>query len=214
MLRNAIAMYSLRSNLYLSMPFFFVPLVCLGFLLPIAESMANAVTVIGNSQQSRQCYTVAKMMGQRKMHHLADPTPCDNALRTAMNRRDRSATLINRGLIRAALLNFEGAHQDYDKAVKLSSKYTAVVFINRGNAYYLQRYFDQALDNYTKAIEMGVEPLFVAVHNRAMVYEKLEDLDAAEAGFLHALSLHAESESAQIRLERVREKRRESLSKN
>jgi hypothetical protein len=60
---------------------------------------------------------------------------------------------------------------------------------------------------------MDVKQMHVAVHNQAMVYEKLGDLEAAEAGFMKALEMVEGWETAQRRLDRVREKIREKKEK-
>ena len=166
----------------------------------------NAMTVIGNSRDAEQCYTTAKLAQQPNMQHLSDTESCNLALKGALTRRDRAATMVNRGLIHAAMKNFDEALQDYDEAVEIYPGIIAVTLINRGNTYYMQRDFENALDSYSEAIAMQVKPMHVAIHNQAMVFEKLGDLDAAEAGFVRALELVEGWESAQLRLERVRRK--------
>jgi tetratricopeptide (TPR) repeat protein len=184
----------------------------LSLTLPLVISMLahGAQTIIGNSAEGMQCYTTAKMVSDRKFKKLADIEPCNKALREDnLSKRDRAATLVNRGLINAVLGNFELAHDDYDEAMRIDPETIGITHINRGNAYYMQQNYHDALDSYTRAVEMNAEPRHVAIHNQAMAYEKVGDLDAAEAGFLKALELVPGWETAQARLERVRDKQLE-----
>jgi tetratricopeptide (TPR) repeat protein len=184
----------------------------LSLTLPMVFSMQahGAQTIIGSSAEGMQCYTTAKMVSERKFKKIADIEPCNKALREDnLNRHDRAATLVNRGLINAVLGNFELAHEDYDEAMRIDPETIGITHINRGNAYYMQQNYHDALDSYTRAVEMDAEPRHVAIHNQAMAYEKVGDLDAAEAGFLKALELVPGWETAQVRLERVRDKQLE-----
>ena len=178
------------------------------------QAYPNAMTLLGGSTQGHQCFTTAKMIAEGNFRKLADSEPCTIALKEeAMSRRDRAATFLNRGLIRAANSDFEGAHDDYDEAIKVNPDIEAIVHINRGNSYYMQQQYQFALESYSTAIEMDVKQMHVAVHNQAMVYEKLGDLEAAEAGFMKALEMVQGWETAQRRLDRVREKIREKKEK-
>jgi tetratricopeptide (TPR) repeat protein len=184
----------------------------LSLSLPMVFSMQahGAQTIIGSSAEGMQCYTTAKMISERKLRKIADIEPCNKALREGrLNKRDRAATLVNRGLINVVFGNFELAHDDYDEAVRVNPETIGITHINRGNAYYMQQRHHDALDSYTRAVEMNADPRHVAIHNQAMAYEKVGDLDAAEAGFLKALEMVPGWETAQVRLERVRDKQLE-----
>jgi tetratricopeptide (TPR) repeat protein len=184
----------------------------LSLTLPMVFSMQahGAQTIIGSSAEGMQCYTTAKMVSEKRFKKIADIEPCNKALREDnLNRHDRGATLVNRGLINAVLGNFELAHDDYDEAMRIDPETIGITHINRGNAYYMQQNYRDALDSYTMAVEMNADPWHVALHNQAMAYEKVGDLDAAEAGFLKALELVPGWETAQVRLERVRDKQLE-----
>jgi tetratricopeptide (TPR) repeat protein len=184
----------------------------LALTLPIVLSLhaEGAQTIIGGSAAGMQCYTTAKMVSEKNIKKLADVEPCNRALKEdSLNKHDRAATLVNRGLINAVLGNFELAHDDYDEAVRVNPETLGITHINRGNAYYMQQNYQDALDSYTRAVEMNADPRHAAIHNQAMAYEKVGDLDAAEAGFLKALELVPGWETAQLRLERVRQKQLE-----
>lgn len=61
---------------------------------------AAAMTMIGSSAAGQECYTNAKIVSEKNFKKLADIEPCNIALREdQLNKRDKAATLVNRGLI-------------------------------------------------------------------------------------------------------------------
>jgi tetratricopeptide (TPR) repeat protein len=167
---------------------------------------AATSTIFGSSQNALACYQMAKRLSQTNQELLTSTVECDLALDELLGAKDRASTLVNRGLIYARQERFELALQDYEAAIALSERIKPTAFINIGNAHFLQRDFSTAQRFYSRALDLNVTQAHAATLNRGMASEKLGHLEAAEADYLAALELVPEWDSAQLRLDRVRNK--------
>lgn len=135
----------------------------------------GAVTTFGNTD-AQECYTSAKF------GHFASDSAlryCNSALKTGqLNRRDKAATLVNRGIIHNNSKNFDLALEDFAAALQINSQ-LGEAFINRGNTYIFQQRFDDAIEDYTKAIDFGARELHAAYYNRGLAREALKRFDQA-----------------------------------
>lgn len=164
---------------------------------------AQSMQVIGGQQSARNCYTAATMAAQ--MHIASDDEieECTYALKNALlTRKDRVATLINRGIIFVALEEYDQAIEDYDDAFKLSPN-VAEIHVNRGNMFFMTRIFERAIAEYTLALEMDFSKEHIALYNRGLTYEKMGDYEKAEADYRRALEILPGWNQAERKLNRI-----------
>ena len=166
-----------------------------GLFAPLA---AAQVFVIGGGLGS-ECYdqTQSSFVSYTK----AEQT-CTRALREeTMNRSNRAATHVNRGVLRMRNGDYERALEDYASAQNIKPELGAA-YLNEGAAYIYIREFDSALATLDKAIELNSEDLFAAYYNRAIAREHTDDVTGAYFDFKKALELKPGWELAESQLRR------------
>jgi len=85
--------------------------------------------------------------------------PCDYTLEyTNLDLRDRAATFANRGIVHAALKDYEAAMSDYDTAIAIRPS-APEFYLNRGNSFFMIRDYESALDDYEVSLELGIKQL-------------------------------------------------------
>lgn len=175
-------------------------------LLFSSMAMSQSVSVIGGSEQARECFFAAQIAVQMNSSSRSEILTCTNALQTEnMNLRDKAATYINRGILHVALEEYKLAIADYARAEKLYPGFGAI-HVNRGNLYFISQAYDGAIDEYNKALSVGLKQESVAYLNRGMAYEKLGRLQEAKTDYLQAINLSPEWVIPQSKLERVTNK--------
>lgn len=93
--------------------------------------------------------------------------------------------LINRGLVRNELKDYEGSVEDYTKAIELDSR-CALAFNNRGYTKYKMQDFEGALKDYNRAILLNPK-LKIAIDNKAKLLNEVclkDDDDFSEKFYL------------------------------
>lgn len=93
--------------------------------------------------------------------------------------------LINRGLVKNELQDFEGSIEDYDKAISLDSR-CALAYNNRGYTKYKKQDFEGALKDYNKAILLNPN-LKIAIDNKAKLLQEVclkDDSDFTEKYYM------------------------------
>lgn len=169
--------------------------------LASAPSLAQSVTVIG-SGRARACFEAAQW-GDTSFGAIED---CDYALqREPLNRRDKVATFVNRGVVRAARAEYQLAFDDYERARELTPDQPEI-FLNRGNVYFYAERWTDAIADYDQALELGLRRENIAFLNRGMAREFSGDLAGAEEDYLAALDVLPEWDRAEEKLQRVRRK--------
>ena len=164
---------------------------------------AQAMQVIGGSQSARDCYMAATIAAQMHSATKDSIDTCTFALQEiSLKPKDRVATLVNRGVIYVALEEYNKAIKDYDRAYKLNPD-IAEIHVNRGNILYWSGRFDQAVMEYTRAIELNLSQLYVVYYDRGLAYEKMGELDKAEADYRKSLELMPGWGRAQEKLDRL-----------
>ena len=132
-----------------------------------------------------------------------DLKDCNLALQhSQLSLRDRMATYVNRGIVYAAMEEYNKAIKDYATAIRMNPD-VGEAYVNRGNLYFLGALFDRAVQEYTTALNIGMKKEHVAYYNRGMAYENLKDYSKAEADYRHAISLLPEWTDPHTKLERV-----------
>ncbi len=146
-------------------------------------ALAQAVSVFGAGDAER-CADAAAVGDASVVAIQA----CDAALAgQPLRRKDRAATHINRGILRAARGDFTAAIADYDRGVALIPD-LGEAYVNRGNVRFrLKRYADAVAD-YDAALALGLGPRHVAHLNRGAANLMLKRFEDARADYQAALA--------------------------
>lgn len=115
--------------------------------------------------------------------------------------QDRTATLVNRGIILAAAGDVPAALDDYNAALERDPALTNV-YINRGSALLRAGRYTEARADFDRAITMGTNQPTLAYFNRGMANEKLGALTAAYRDYKKAQSLSPDFAPATAELAR------------
>ncbi len=115
---------------------------------------------------------------------------CDAALRgTPLTKRDRLATLVNRGIIHNRAGRLDAALADFNAALEGDAA-LGEAFLNRGNAQFLLRKFDLAIADYEKSLESGLSKPWIAWYNIGLAREALKDARGARTAYERALEIN------------------------
>lgn len=120
----------------------------------------------------------------------------------ALTPEDRSATLVNRGIIFVRHQEPELALADFDAALKLIPD-QADVEINRAVAFFGLNQIKDALAALDHAIALGPNDMHAALIDRGMALEKLGDMSGALRDYRHALAQRPRSKAAREGLKRL-----------
>jgi tetratricopeptide (TPR) repeat protein/predicted Ser/Thr protein kinase len=106
---------------------------------------------------------------------------------------------VNRGIARNGLNDFDGAIEDYTKAIELAEPVNdrtnlTNAYSNRGAAYKFKGELENALEDLNTAVELGTENAS-AYHNRGVVRCALNDVDGALKDHNKAIKLRPDDAS-------------------
>lgn len=178
-------------------------------LYPVAASAveagigsgAQSMTVLGGDASARDCFHAATIAARRDFAGPGSIAGCTRALeRSRLTERDRLATLVNRGILRLALRDLDGAAADFDAAIGMDPP-SGEVFVDRGNMSYMSRSYERAIGDYTRALELGLEKDHIAYFNRAMAHEHLRNFNDAKADYQRAMERAPEWFLPRVRLD-------------
>ena len=163
---------------------------------------AQAMVVLGGGQKAQECYMNAEMAARNLPgvgKGLLDA--CDYTLEYSnrLTLEDRAATLANRGIVHAAMSNFDLAMDDYNTAIGMRPS-APEFYINRGNSFFMMREYTQALDDYDESLRLGLKQEHFAHYNMGMVFERLGNDEVAEREYQLVLELEPEWTLARNRL--------------
>lgn len=166
--------------------------------LACAAPAAGAVTVIGGSS-ARLCYEAAESP--------LSPTPetfrlCDEAIAVEpLSEADRTATLVNRGILRVRAGRTVEGLADFDEAIRRDPS-LAEAWFNRGVALMRTGAPERALPAFEEAVARGTESPALAYFGRAAAHEALGNLRAAHADYRRASELDPSWERPRAELAR------------
>jgi len=147
------------------------------------ESYTSAVT-FGNSDV-QLCFNAAEFQSLA----LGSVDHCNSALESrGLSRKERVATLVNRGIVFNHQQNYAAAFADFETALALDSEVSAA-YVNRGNSYSLTQQFDLAIEDYTTALQMNPTNPYIAHFNRGLAYEAKQQADLAFEDFVRVTEL-------------------------
>ena len=112
---------------------------------------------------------------------------CDAALRgQPLTKRDRLATLVNRGVIQNRAGRLDAALADFNAALEGDSA-LGEAFLNRGNAQFLLGKYDLAIADYERSLETDLSKPWVAWYNIGLAREAQKDARGARTAYERAL---------------------------
>ncbi|WP_448582864.1 tetratricopeptide repeat protein [Thermaurantiacus sp.] len=151
-----------------------VAVAVLGALL-VAGTAKAAMTIVGGGL-GRECYLAAEFKRETSM----SLDVCTRALQQeTLSRRDRAATLVNRGIIHMQAKDFDRALADYDAALRIDPR-LAEAHVNRGIALLYRGGADrEALDALSTGLALRPSRPEVAYYSRAVANEMLGNVRAA-----------------------------------
>ncbi|WP_374386202.1 tetratricopeptide repeat protein [Sandaracinobacter sp.] len=166
-----------------------------------------AATILGGSSAGRDCYLAAEFKRETK----ASLDTCSRALDLdSLNRRDRAATLVNRGIIHMQARDLENAVADYRSAIAMDPA-LAEAHVNLGIALLHRGGQDQAaIDSLTRALEMKPDRPEVALYTRAVAHEMLGNVREAYEDYAAAAALAPEWKEPAEQLKRFSVERRKT----
>lgn len=168
-----------------------------------APGALAAITVLGNGV-AHSCYQFAEFGGNT----TDGISTCNFALeQTPLSVRDRSATFVNRGILRARNSDTEGALADYDQGIALNPG-LGEGYVDRGAAMIVLRRYDDALADLDKGISLGANRIQIAYYDRAVVDEALGNIRAAYEDYKKAAEIQPDFSLATEQLARFRVVRR------
>jgi tetratricopeptide (TPR) repeat protein len=122
---------------------------------------------------------------------------CNKALAGKLLPADRTATLVNRGIVNAAAGNTAAALADYTEALTRSPE-LASAWLSRGATLMQAGRFQEARADFDRALTLHVERPAIAYFNRGMANEKLGALPAAYRDYKQAQALDFKAASAEL----------------
>src|SRR5215471_5015190 len=155
--------------------------------LAVAIAVPNAqaaVSVFSSLGTAKLCYDGAESGSDPGAYIFY----CDQALNTSLTPHDRAATLINRGVLRLALMEVNFALADFNAGLAIDPA-IGEGYIDRGASLIEKRQFAEAIENIDKGLALGAKRPGLAYYDRAIAHEALGNLSAAYADYQQALVL-------------------------
>jgi tetratricopeptide (TPR) repeat protein len=163
-----------------------------------------SVTVIGGGL-AESCSKAAQA---GKPDQQAEATCTESLEKDMLNSRDRAGTYVNRGVLRMRRLNWAGAVQDFNEAMRLRPD-MGEAYVNRGAVSIGEHHYAESLPDLNKGLALGVEEPAKVYYNRALAYEGLDDEKSAYFDYQKALELNPGWDAPKTELARFHVERRE-----
>lgn len=173
------------------------------FALCVAGAFAApaqaAVTVIGGGL-ARSCYEAVEYS---KVKAEKAVQICDLALeQESLTKRNRAATLTNRGILFMRMGDHDKALVDYNRSIRLMPELLESK-VNQGAALYGLGRYEDAMDALNAGVYTdSVDARAIGFYNRALCHEKLGDIQSAYEDFRRALETQPEFKLAADQLSR------------
>ena len=133
---------------------------------------------------------------------------CTYALETeVLVKRDRAATLVNRGVIQLRRKKYAAANRDFDTAIRLQPA-MGEAWVNRGAALIAQKRWQEGMVDIDKGLSLGPDEPEKAYFNRALAWEALDDMEAAWRDYSKAVELKPDWDAPRKELARFTVTRR------
>ncbi len=128
----------------------------------LAGGAAQATVSVMGDGPARECFQLAT-------YSRPDESAlkiCKDALGSDLSKRDRAATLINRGVIEMELDRMQSAQDDFNKGIAMMPD-LGEGYLNRGAAFIGQKQFSEALEDLNKGLALGVSRPEIGYYDRA-----------------------------------------------
>jgi tetratricopeptide (TPR) repeat protein len=132
--------------------------------------------------------------------HAAIAT-CNDALNNYLSAADRTATLVNRGILEVGASNTDAAITDFDAALARNPQMD-IAYLNRGSALMQAAKYDEARADFSRVIAMNGANTAVAYFNRGVAYEKSGNVTAAYNDYQQAQHINPSYQVASDELAR------------
>ena len=150
---------------------------------------ANAARTVLGTTWAQSCYDAAMEEGATRF----EIGVCSMAIEEeTLTRRNRAATLVNRGILRARIGDGEAAIRDYDRALLLDPSLIHAL-INRANTKVQLNQIDGALEDYDQAAFFSQGRNSLIYFNRSFAWVKKGRPDRAREDLVRALRLQPDS---------------------
>jgi tetratricopeptide (TPR) repeat protein len=166
---------------------------------------AQAATTMIGDRPAIACAKAAA--AQQPGAHISAPSNrvalghCNAALRDKLRPSDRTATLVNRGIINAAMGRNDAALADYNDALARAPELPDA-YLSRGAALMQLGRHQDAKADFDRALALNTDRAAIAYFNRGMANEKLGALPAAYRDYRQAQALAPDFKQAGIELAR------------
>lgn len=169
----------------------------MAFAIPQADA---AVTILGNNSLAQSCYHAADVGGDPK----GGIDMCTTALQTQpLSVKDRAATLVNRGIMRAEIGDSNNAMTDYDQGISLNPA-LGEAYVDRGATLIALKRWDDAVTDINKGLSLDAKRPYIAYYDRAIANEALGDIRGAYEDYKKASELQPGFTLATEQLSRFR----------
>jgi tetratricopeptide (TPR) repeat protein len=128
-------------------------------------------------------------------------TTCNDALNNYLSVADRTATLVNRGILEVGARNTDAAITDFNAALARNPQMDAA-YLNRGSALLSAARYDEARADFSRVIAMKGANTAVAYFNRGVAYEKSGNVSAAYSDYQQAQRINPSYQAANDELAR------------
>lgn len=173
----------------------------------IPTAWAQSASMIGGNSLAKECYQASQIAARIGFSSREDLEICNNAMLYGnLRSRDAVATLVNRGVIKAALDDYNGAVADYENAIRMRSDGIAEAYLNRGNIWIMAKQYNRAIEDYQQALDMDVNQSHLAQLNLGLAHEFLSDFIEAKRYYELALASLPDWQTAIDKLNRVNRK--------
>jgi tetratricopeptide (TPR) repeat protein len=174
----------------------------------IASMPAHAASVMSAGLKPVQECAIAagkQNLSDRQMANAM--TACNTALNGDLSQIAIAGTLVNRGLLRAAVHDDAGAIADFEASLSHDANLSAA-YMSRGVVLLRGGRYDAARADFSHAIDMGTAELHVAYFNRGSAEEAAGDKLAAYHDYRKAQELAPDFKPATLELARFQVVRR------
>ncbi len=163
---------------------------------------SSSATLIGGGEYAYDCYLNSQIVSQNPDDaNYSMLEPCDFAIKFVdMDKEDLAATHTNRGVIRIALENYDGAFSDFNIGMTLLPG-AAQILVNRGNAFYHSGNYQMAIEDYNRSIELGYSDFADVYLNLGKSYERMGNNNLAERNYRQAINLSPDQAEARSLLD-------------
>ncbi|HEX4026845.1 MAG TPA: hypothetical protein VHX18_04435 [Rhizomicrobium sp.] len=168
-----------------------------------ASAPSYAQSVMSAGQPAREdCFRASQTTQSLSERGLRNGiAACNAALAGDLAQYDRAGTLVNRGVLQAAVHNDDAAVADFNAALNRDPN-LAPAYMNRGLVMLRAARYEEARADFTHAIDLGATDLHVAYFNRGEAQEASGNLVAAYHDYRKAQELAPDFKPASLELAR------------